>query len=821
MSLVRNDTDETIVPLDAGWELTVTEPGAILEPTALADCTHWIPAPVPGTAEEALIAAERLAPGATSGLHDKDVWYRCAVTAGGPSTLRFEGLAGHADVFLDGRPVLQARSMFRAYEVDMTGEARHELAIRFHALNPILAAAKGPRQRWRPMMIQPGSLRLVRTTPLGHMPGWSPEVAVVGPWQGVSLIHHDTGPRLDTLTLAARLDGEDGVLDISVRFAGSVDAAVEVTCAGHAHALHPGPDGIQAGRMVLPGIAPWWPHTHGEPALHAVSLRIGTRNIDLGRVGFRALDIDRSPDGKGFALRINSERIFCRGASWMPQDPVSPGKTDPRPLLTLARDAGMNMIRISGTTSPESRAFHEACDALGLLVWHDLPFANFDYPADDPAFRCEVEAEACSLLGRLQGSPSLAIVCGGSEMAQQATMLGLKPAQAAMPLFETVLPDIVAVVAPQAVYVPHTPWGGPLPFVTNEGVTHYFGVGAYCRPVEDARRANVRFASECLAFANVPTAATLASENLTSPADPRWKDGVPRDAGASWDFEDVRDHYARALFGVDPEALRGSDPDRYLALGRAAPAELMEAVFAEWRRSGSPCGGGLVWFLNDMKPGAGWGVIDRLGAPKTVYHALRRAFHPVHLGITDEGLNGLGIHAVNETTQTRRLRLLLATYGEGSHPLSRAEADVTLAPRASQSWSSFALTGHFFDVSHAYRFGALAHDATLARLHDPETGELLAEACHVVAGRACTPRDIGLSVTAANHGETPTLSITASRLARFVTIEDTGFRAADEGFSLAPGETRVVPLIRRTGQAVPRGTVSALNSHPVPYEFAA
>ncbi|KAF0129409.1 MAG: glycoside hydrolase family 2 immunoglobulin domain protein beta-sandwich, partial [Xanthobacteraceae bacterium] len=155
------------------------------------------------------------------------------------------------------------------------------------------------------------------------------------------------------------------------------------------------------------------------------------------------------------------------------------------------------------------------------------------------------------------------------------------------------------------------------------------------------------------------------------------------------------------------------------------------------------------------------------------------------------------------------------------HPLSRAETDVGLAPRSSETWSSFALTGHFFDVSHAYRFGALAHDATLARLHDVETGALVAEASHVVAGRAAAPRDIGLEARPVLQDGTPALAITTSRLARFVTIDDLSFRAADEGFSLAPCETRVVPLIRRHGHAAARGVVSALNSHPVPYEFAA
>ncbi len=820
MSAVRDDTDETIVPLDAGWDVIVTEPGAFTSPAELSDRGTCVPAPVPGTAEQALIAAGTLCPGEPSGLHDRDVWYRCDFVCEGPSTLRLDGLAGPADVFLDGELVLQSRSMFRGHEVSVQAGG-HALAIHFHALNACLEVAKGPRQRWRPMMIQPGTLRLVRTTPLGHMPGWSPELSVVGPWQPVTLVRHGTGPRVKVAKLAARLENDDGILDVTVRLDTPDDRAVELLCGGHAHRLHPDGDGGHAGRMVLPGIAPWWPHTHGDPALHEVALRIGERLIHFGRVGFRTLKVDHGPDDKGFALVINGERVFCRGASWMPPEPLSPGSADPRPLLELAREAGMNMIRLSGTTAPEGQSFHDLCDELGILVWHDLPFANFDYPGDDPAFRAEVDAETRWLLSRLQGSPSLAVVCGGSEMAQQATMLGLKPIQAAMPLFESMLPEIVADLAAQATYLPHTPWGGPLPFVTNEGVTHYFGVGAYCRPVEDARRADVRFASECLAFANVPAPATLATEGLDQPAGPRWKAGVPRDAGASWDFEDVRDHYVGTLFGVDPDALRSSDPDRYLALGRAAPAELMEAVFAEWRRAGSRCGGGLVWFLNDMKPGAGWGVIDRLGMPKTVYHALKRAFRPLHLGITDEGLNGLGIHAVNETRASQRLKLTLSTYGDGPHPLARAETEFMLAPWEARSWSSFALTGHFFDVSHAYRFGALAHQATLARLLDADTGALVAEASHVVAGQAASPRDIGLAVAPVLHDGAPALSITTSRFARFVTIDDMNFRAADEGFNLAPGETRVVPLVRKTGVSAARGQVAALNSYPVSYEFAA
>ena len=58
-------------------------------------------------------------------------------------------------------------------------------------------------------------------------------------------------------------------------------------------------------------------------------------------------------------------------------------------------------------------------------------------------------------------------------------------------------------------YTPHSPWGGDMPFVANEGISHYYGVSAHRSLVEEARRAGVRFSAESLGFANLPDVAPL------------------------------------------------------------------------------------------------------------------------------------------------------------------------------------------------------------------------------------------------------------------------------------------------------------------------
>ncbi len=808
--------------LDTGWECVSTAPGACATP-AQWPASGWLAASVPGTVASAWRAAGRLDFDHPHAFSLDDHWYRVNVSGSGTRRLRLHGLATLAEVWLDDTLLLQSDSMFVAHDLELTLDGTATLALCFRSLAPLLNARRG-RARWRPRLVNPPTLRQVRTTLLGHMPGWCPAIEPVGPWRPIEWLG-EAPHAIDRVDVSTTLDGDDGLVTLALSFvqAQTRRGTAQVHCGAALGTLAWRDERTLAGTLRVPTVERWWPHTHGTPALHAlgVTLDDGTA-IDLGRVGFRMIEVTRGDDGQGFALAINGTPVFCRGACWTSADLVTLDGTpdDLARAFTLARDAGMNMLRVGGTMVYASDAFYQLADEYGILVWQDFAFANFDYPSDE-AFLVSAQREVTEFLARTRRYASLAVTCGGSEIEQQAAMLGLAPTEREQPLFTTILPALVARERPGVAHVTHTPSGGAWPFSTRAGVTHYYGVGAYQRPLADVRRADVRFAAECLAFANVPDDATLHEATGTTLAhDPRWKAAVPRDPGAGWDFDDVRDHYLHTLYGIDPARLRYEDPPRYLELSRAVVADVLGEVFAEWRRAGSRCGGALVWQFQDLRAGAGWGVIDGRGRPKSAWHALAQALRPVQIAITDEGLDGIDLHLINETGTPLDAQLELLCLRDGSVKVVAATCAVELAPRSTQVMSAAQCLGRFFDFTHAYRFGPRAHDVTIVTLRERASGVVLAEACHFPTRRTPERRDLGLTAALESTPAGWQLIVETQRFARFVQVIDAHYVAQPNWFHLVPGRPRTValtPLDPTCADTAPQGEVRALNASGVLY----
>nr|WP_230946799.1 glycoside hydrolase family 2 protein [Burkholderia vietnamiensis] len=803
--------------------MLATPAGAAPAPSDLPAGAGWIAAPVPGTVAQALAVAGRLDEAAS--LDERDHWYRVELRGHGARLLRFHGLATLAQAWLDDTPILHSDSMFVTHDVRVTLAGQHTLFVCFRALAPHLRTARAARRaRWRTRLAEPATLRTVRTSLLGHMPGWFPHHVPTGPWRPVDVLDPAEGTVPAHCDLHARVDGDTGWLDAELTFAAPLpDAfAARLSCGEHHATLErAGADRLLA-TVAVPNVRLWWPHTHGEPVLYDIALHVGAERIVLGATGFRTIEQHAGDDGNGFGLRVNGTPVFARGACWSSAAPLALHADDATyaRLLGLARDAGFNMIRVGGTMTYEADAFHAWCDRLGLMVWQDFMFANFDYALDDRAFADAVDAEADQFLARRRASPSLAVLCGGSEIAQQAAMSGLGPKQRAVELTAERLAARAAAWRPDVPYVSDSPDGGVLPFVPRERVSHYYGVGAYLRPLDDARRADVRFASECLAFANVPCDATLERIGRPHPHEPRWKAAVPRDPGASWDFDDVRDHYLRTLYDVAPERLRREDPARYFELSRAVIADVMRETFSEWRRSGSRCAGALVWQFQDVMPGAGWGLLDAAHLPKSGWYALRQVLQPVQIVVVDEGLNGLDVHVINERAAPLTASVELVALRDGRTPVARCGGQVRLAAHDAVRLGSAELLGRFFDWTYAYRFGPCEHDTVVASLRGDD-GALLSQAFHFPSRThpaVFARRDPGIEARVSRAGDAWHVDIDTRHVARHVQIDAPGFMPLDDWFHLAPGATARVALIPqpigtpRIDDAPPSVDIRAVNA---------
>lgn len=799
--------------LDDGWQLTRLPPGVCTSPEQLAvPPAEWHNAKVPGTVAETLHKDIN----AVGNYDADDWWYRLTFCAAdkSPDTryhLRFDGLATLARVWLNGTVIVSSRNMFVGQRVDVTEllRAKNHLTILFQSLHAAMEERR-PRPRWKTALVDQQNLRWFRTTLLGRIAGWTPPITPVGPWGPIAF---ECVKQIDlaSINLQARAHGTVGRIElhaiVSIFNGQSLEGArLRLADEYHPLTVEEGRGTTIRGDFTIPDIPLWWPHTHGTPRLVSWQLEVHVNHawlrVEGGAIGFKEISVDQA--GGRVQFIINDVPVFCRGACWTTADFLTL-RGEPsalRQALEIARDAGLNMLRVGGTMVYESTGFYELCDELGILVWQDFMFANMDYPVKDEQFRAEIDKEIQHQLNRLQRHVSITAYCGGSEIAQQAAMLGLPADEWTNDFFAGSLLEHCVRWHPGIPYFPSTPWGGALPFHVATGISHYYGVGAYRRPLEDARAARVKFTTECLGFSNVPDFETMAlvlDGKIPAPHHPRWKARLPRDNGAGWDFEDIRDHYLGLLFKTDPIALRSQDIERYYAVSRIVTGEVMRRVFAEWRNPASACGGALVWFFRDFWPGAGWGIVDSTGRPKAAFWYLKRAWARQAVFMTDEGLDGLNVHLVNEDSEPLDARVELEMFQAGRIVTGVAQTTVRIPGRSAVTLQGDALLGYFSDSTAAYRFGPPKHDVITVRLKRSDTGILLSEDFYFPSGLNLVRQHaaaIKSDVDWRSDGKV-VVTLSSDVFLQSVGVSCRDFVPSDNYFHLAPNQQKNITFSRR------------------------
>jgi len=388
------------------------------------DAPGWLPARVPGSVVDDLVRAGEV----PSPYHERDSrlaewaagrhWiYRRYISAmPGVSTLRFGGVDYACTVLVDGRELARHESMYRPFDVDVSefaDGAEHLLAVVVHPAPP-----SEP---------QVGATSRVRV----HKPrmnyGWDfcPRLVHQGIWRPVALCDGAPEP-LPVVEL------RDGV------------GAVEV-------------DGELVLRVDDPQL--WWPNGMGEQHLYPVE--VGGREV---RIGFRTVELVAPEEGTlPYAFVVNGEPMYAKGWNWCPLDP-SYGV--PRPeklerLLGLAARANVNLLRVWGGGLVETTEFYERCDRLGLLVWQDFTLSSSGFesvPASDDAFVAYMTDEARAVVPPRRRHPSLALWCGGNELASRADGRDDVPLDDRHPVLGA-LREVVRDLDPGRGWLPTTPSG--------------------------------------------------------------------------------------------------------------------------------------------------------------------------------------------------------------------------------------------------------------------------------------------------------------------------------------------------------------------------
>ncbi len=359
--------------------------------------------------------------------------------------------------------------------------------------------------------------------------------------------------------------------------------------------------------------------------------------------------------GTSFYFTKNGMPFFAKGANWIPAHafPSSVKTDDYRQLLTMAKEAGMNMLRVWGGGYYESDDFYSFCDSLGILVWQDYMFACRMYPGDKDFF-ANVKAEVQDQIERLSKYNCIVLWCGNNEVEEgwkhwgwqnQFNLHGADSAKVWND-YTKLFRDSLKIWTKQfdkkqRPYISTSPqygWGNPLSY-TN-GDSHYWGLWWGLEPWEKFKTHTGRFVSEwgMQAMPDYSTVKKYTPENeryLYSPA-------VNAHQKAGNGFVKLN-HYIHTYF-FDTTQLSRLSLEEYTYLSQCLQYYILKNSLAIHIAKQPANIGSLIWQLNDCWPATSWSLIDFYKKPKAGYYAAKNAFtkmdtatdniYPKHLQLT-------------------------------------------------------------------------------------------------------------------------------------------------------------------------------------------
>ncbi len=637
--------------------------------------------------------------------------------------IRFNGLDTYCTVWLNGNKILESDNMFRSYEVDVKTQLKkgeNQLLFEFTPPSEIVKQ----KSAQLPYELPGQEYSFHRKAAFGFGWDFAPKLISCGVWKRVELIYWGeewfddfrmTDVQLNQRTLTDSFAIIDAILNYKAegnfwnesypnRYTGLqiIDTANHIELIDTVFYLSRNGETTIHFKIKNPRL--WWCNGYGEPYLYHLKFILnsgdGTQNLftDVKNYGARTIKLIQQYDsiGSTFYFLLNGERVFVKGANYVPPDAtmnMSVTREKNQRLISLAKDAHMNMLRVWGGGFYPDDDFYNLCDENGIMVWQDFMFACAMYPGDT-AFSNTTGKEIIENVLRIRNHPSLALWCGNNEIKEgwfnwdwqrqfkYSFNDSAKIWSEYRNLFDSKLPLFLKAADQKTSYWSSSPsigWGHKESLLSGD--SHYWGVWWGMEPFDSYINHTGRFASE-YGFQSFPSLYCLQSYlkpeelYLYSPA-------LKVHQKHATGFETIQT-YLKLDF--DTTLIF----DDYVYLSQLLQAKGMSTAIEAHRRAMPYCMGTMFWQLNDCWPAISWSCIDFSGQPKAFYYQLNRLYNTYLLSLT-KNKNQIECWIISDSLKNTTTQLQLELWSFSGKLLWKKNMDLAIDAQSSKIYFQLAI----------------------------------------------------------------------------------------------------------------------------------
>ncbi|HOZ30169.1 MAG TPA: hypothetical protein PLL66_04565 [Bacteroidales bacterium] len=413
----------------------------------------------------------------------------------------------------------------------------------------------------------------------------------------------------------------------------------------------------------------WWCNGYGNQKLYEIKIEVSTKfrvESKTIKTGIREIELCTNIDknGQEFYFILNGQPIFARGSNWVPAEYFSGSNSDAKylELLTLAKEANFNMLRVWGGGIYENDYFYELCDSLGIMIWQDFMFACAMYPLDDKMID-NIKEEVKYQTRRLYNHPAVVMYCGNNEISNGWFDWGWQKQYNISKedsiqiwndydnLFHRIIPDVVYEIDKSRTYIPSSPffgWGNDESL--THGDSHYWGVWWGEQDFNSYFFKTGRFMSE-YGFQSFPDIISLMKF-------------IPKDSLYRYS-QSITNHqkHIRGFYLINkymekeypiPEKF-----DDYIYLTQLLQAEGIQKAFDAHLSAVPYCMGTLFWQFNDCWPAISWSAVDYYNNPKALYFFAKRSFRNIYISAFEND-NSFNINIINQNNYRINTKLIIS-----------------------------------------------------------------------------------------------------------------------------------------------------------------